>query len=449
LRRSNRSLLGVKYESQINKSRHNEHQRLRILVFNYIGSTLHLYVIHIMKVTIYSGSIPTTVFIERLIKGLANRGVIVSLYGPKRNGYRHFNHNIKVTGYSGKVGKLYILIKYFTLLLLFRPTYLWKLLRHYYKGEKTTGLNNFLVKAAPIIFHKPDVFHLQWAKALDDWMFLQDFGIKMVLSLRGAHINYSPVADAELAKMYCRNFPNVDAFHAVSEAIAVEAGKYGCPPVKTKVIYSGLDPEAFKFSHKIDHSTGNFRIISIGRSHWIKGYSYSIDACKLLADKNFRFTYTIIGGISEELQFQVHQLRLDDQVKLLPSLPFDDTMRMLADSDVLLLPSLEEGIANVVLEAMAVGVPVISTRCGGMEEAIEHNINGFLVDPRNPPQIAESVVRISQMEDTEKLNIIREARTTIVQKFSRSQMIDGMIKLYKDTLTSPIMELHPMDSIVD
>jgi len=124
-------------------------------------------------------------------------------------------------------------------------------------------------------------------------------------------------------------------------------------------------------------------------------------------------------------------------------------MRMLADSDVLLLPSLEEGIANVVLEAMAVGVPVISTRCGGMEEAIEHNINGFLVDPRNPPQIAESVVRISQMEDTEKLNIIREARTTIVQKFSRSQMIDGMIKLYKDTLTSPIMELHPMDSIVD
>jgi len=387
-----------------------------------------------MKVAIYSGAIPSTVFIERLITGLANLGVTVLLFGHRKGGYRHFNSNIKVTGYRGQVGKLHILIKYFILLLIFRPAYLWKLVRHYYKGEKTTGLNNFLVKTAPIIFHKPDIFHIQWAKSLDDWMFLKDYGIKIVVSLRGAHINYSPIADEDLARMYRRNFPKVDAFHAVSEAIAVEAGKYGCPPGKTKVIYSGLDPEALKFSPCNNPIKGDFKIISIGRPHWIKGYSYSIDACKLLADTNFQFAYTIIGGVSEELQFQVHQLGLEDQVRLLPSLPLDDTMRMLADSDVLLLSSLEEGIANVVLEAMAVGVPVISTRCGGMEEAIKHNVNGFLVCTRSPSQIAESVIRISQIDCSDKLKIVREARSTVEKKFSKDQMVINMLELYRSVL---------------
>jgi len=387
-----------------------------------------------MKVAIYSGAIPSSVFIERLSESLACNGVVVFLYGQFNKRYKYVNRNIKITGYASKGGKAILLLKYLTLLLASRPKDLTKLVKHCYTKRKHCSLLNQLVKFTPVIFHKPDIFHIQWVKSIGDWLFLQDFGIKIVVSLRGAHINYSPIADEDLARMYRRNFPKVDAFHAVSEAIAVEAGKYGCPPGKTKVIYSGLDPEALKFSPCNNPIKGDFKIISIGRPHWIKGYSYSIDACKLLADTNFQFAYTIIGGVSEELQFQVHQLGLEDQVKLLPSLPLDDTMRMLADSDVLLLSSLEEGIANVVLEAMAVGVPVISTRCGGMEEAIKHNVNGFLVCTRSPSQIAESVIRISQIDCSDKLKIVREARSTVEKKFSKDQMVINMLELYRSVL---------------
>ncbi len=387
-----------------------------------------------MKIAIYSGAIPSSIFIERLIDGLARSGVIVFLYGQSNKKHRYHNRNIKVSTYSTKGSKALLLLKYLALLLTVRPTDFAKLVKHCYARLRCRGLINLLVKFIPVIFHKPDIFHIQWAKSLDDWMFLQDYGIKIVVSLRGAHINYSPITDQGLAHMYLRNFPKVDAFHAVSRAIAVEAGKYGCPSEKTKVIYSGPDLEELKFSPKMNPNTSSIRIISIGRPHWKKGYNYSIDACKLLSDRNFSFIYTIIGGISEELQFQVHQLRLHDQIKLLPSLPFDDTMRMLAESDVLLLPSLEEGIANVVLEAMAVGVPVISTRCGGMEEAIQDNVSGFLVDTRNPMQIAESIIRISNIVSSERLKFIREARSTIEEKFNKDQMVMNMIELYRSVL---------------
>ena len=389
-----------------------------------------------IKVAIYSGIIPSSVFIERLIEGLANRCVIVLLYGRKKKRCQYANRNIKVTGYTGKAGKIFFLIKYLVLLLIRKPLDLNRLIRYHINKRKFKESLNFLVKTAPIVFHKPDIFHIQWAKSIEDWMFLQEFGIKIVVSLRGAHINYSPVADESLAQMYRRNFPKVDAFHAVSMAVADEAGKYGCPPERAKVIYSGLNPEELKFSPKINPITGDFKIISIGRPHWKKGYSYSIDACRLLAERGFNFTYTIIGGLSEELLFQVHQLGLQGKVKLLPALPFDDTMSKLKDSDLLLLPSLEEGIANVVLEAMALGVPVLSTRCGGMEEAIKDNVNGFLVDTRSPAQIAESVIRIAKINDVAMLEILSEARRTIESVFNEDKMVNSMINLYQSVLPS-------------
>ena len=64
-------------------------------------------------------------------------------------------------------------------------------------------------KYLPVILHLPEVFHIQWAKSTEEWLFLKKtFGVKLVLSLRGAHINYSPVADTLLAETYGSASPN-------------------------------------------------------------------------------------------------------------------------------------------------------------------------------------------------------------------------------------------------
>ena len=381
-----------------------------------------------LKIAVYSGEIPSTTFIERLIIGLANEGHHVHLFGyiKKKTIY---NASVSIFAYKNtKLQKLYCFIKYSFLL-------------QFFKSKKKKTLDKFIkehsknillskVKYYPVLWHHPDVFHLQWAKGLSDWMWVQEFGIKLVLSLRGAHINYSPIADSKLAKMYQNYFPQVDGFHAVSKAIAIEAEKYFATKEKIKVVYSGLDLSLFK--EPIEKRNTIFEIVSIGRPHWIKGYTYALDACRKLKDNDFQFKYTIVGGANDlELVYQIQDLELQSEVVLLEKLPFSDVKELIQSSDVLLLPSVKEGVANVVLEAMALGTLVLTTDCGGMEEVIIDDVNGFLTPIRDSGKMANKIIEISNISENKKTSIIQAAKEIIENQHTEQQMIDGMLELYQ------------------
>ncbi|MDM6921305.1 hypothetical protein QUG63_29270, partial [Klebsiella michiganensis] len=143
--------------------------------------------------------------------------------------------------------------------------------------------------------------HVQWAKDISHFLWVKEFGIKLVLSLRGAHINYSPITVPGLAEQFKKAFPLVDAFHGVSKAICEEATKYGADHARCQVVYSGLNLTDFPFhsdKYKVNFSPSNpLKIISVGRSHWIKGYHLALDALSdLKQEKSFSFHYTIIGA---------------------------------------------------------------------------------------------------------------------------------------------------------
>ena len=108
---------------------------------------------------------------------------------------------------------------------------------------------------------------------------------------------------------------------------------------------------------------------------------------------------------------------------------------MMINADLLLLPSVEEGIANVVLEAMQLGTVVLSTNCGGMNEVIQHKKNGFIVPVRNSQKIADAVMEIVQLSENEKSNIISNAKATINKNHTEDKMITDMISLYKNVLS--------------
>lgn len=386
-----------------------------------------------LKIAIYSGDIPSTTFVERLIIGLADSGQSVFLFGAlkKRMSY---GKDISVYGYyRNPISKLWNLIKFGSLLFLFKNQKKKRLdtyLLHVKKNDLYTR-----VKFYPVLWHQPDIFHVQWAKGLEDWMWVQEFGIKLILSLRGAHINYSPIADQKLATMYRRNFPKVDAFHAVSKAIAQEAQIYGASAENIKVVYSGLERTQGSQNKAINT---RFNILSVGRSHWIKGYHDALDAMKLLKNAGLDFEYTIIGGKdSEELQYQVADLKLKKEVQLLGLLPYSEVQKRMQVADVLLLSSVEEGIANVVLEAMQLGTLVVSTNCGGMSEVIHHGDNGFLVPIRDPERMANAILDLSQLSEEQKETIIENAKQTIAAQHGQKQMITGMMDLYANALCHP------------
>lgn len=385
-----------------------------------------------MRIAIYSGQIPGTTFIERLTLGLAQKGNTVLLFGNKK-GDVSYPDNVQV--YPMPEGKLNML-RYAAVNLL-------KLAIKYPKDiSKVAALirshsddNKFryLLKILPVVLYRPDVFHIQWAKSLNEWAWVKDFGIKLVVSLRGSHINYSPVVDLKLAGLYKRHFPNVHAFHAVSIEIGDKASVFGAHSIKT--IYSGLSLKDFDFLNGQKKENDRLEIISVGRWHWVKGFNYAIDAINILKKQSFNFHYTIVAGNgTEEAIYHIKSLGLERYISVLPEMTHKEVIDQVKNADILLVPSISEGIANVALEAMAVGTTVLSTECGGISEVIKDEYNGFLVPVRDSKSIADRISYIAGL-NKEQLQLIRQnARKTVEEQHDIEKMVDGFLELYQNVM---------------
>ncbi|MCR8666353.1 glycosyltransferase family 4 protein [Aestuariibaculum sp. M13] len=383
----------------------------------------------ILKIAVYSGQIPSTTFVERLVLGLSEQGHHLYLFGVK-NKHLNYPNRISVLGYkNSRLCKSIYLLKYWLLLSLFKSNDK-KRLDRILKNRKDNKLYT-RVKCYPVLWHRPDIFHVQWAKGLADWIWVQDFGMQLVLSLRGAHINYSPITNTKLATIYRELFPQVDSFHAVSKEIAKEAIKYGASFPKIRVVYSGLPLNEWPYQEKkaLNHS---LKILSVGRSHWIKGYDYALDTMKVLDDQGFNYHYTIIGvENNEELLFQRYRLNLENRVSFCSKKDYEEIVTAIQAADVLLLPSLKEGLPNVVLEAMALGTLVVSTLCGGVSEVITHCESGYLVPVRDIPALAETIKLVKDLSISDYHDITRQARIVIEQNHENTHMVSGMVKLYR------------------
>jgi colanic acid/amylovoran biosynthesis glycosyltransferase len=383
-------------------------------------------------IAIYSGEIPSTTFIERLVTGLASTGNTIYLFGKQKKKVV-CPKNIKKYTYSNKFNKFTTLLKYTILLSVFKSKEKQKLdgIIANQKGNKKIKQ----LKYYPVLYHQPDIFHLQWAKGIEEWLWVQEFGIKFVLSLRGTHISISPIADATLSEKYKANFYKVDGFHAVSKTILEQAKTYETNLKNTAVIYSGLDLETLTYKPKTTINS-ELKVLSIGRSHWLKGYNYALDAFALLKQESIKFHYTIIGiDNEEELIFQRNQLNLKEEVTFQKSVSFQKIVTEIYQADIVLLPSLEEGIANVVLEAMALGTLVTSTDCGGMKEVIKDKENGFIVPVRNTRAIADAILKVNNLTSIEYNEMTKKARLTIENQHSKEKMIAGFNSFY-DTVTN-------------
>lgn len=383
------------------------------------------------KIVIYCGELPPPTFIDRLIVGLAQEDFKLYISGRKR-GALHYPKQISVLTYSGKISQIFKVLLYTFLLWLQRPKDK-KVLDNWIKKRKV-GSFNARLKFYPILYQRPAAVHLQWVKSISDWTWVKKLDIKLVVSLRGAHINYTPIANPEYVEIYKKCFPLVDGFHAVSDAIKMEAKAYGLIEQKSKVIYSGLDLNYFSFKTE-KKSNSKLQIISIGRGHWKKGYDNALDGLKILKDKNVSFHYTIVGiEENEELLFQRKQLGLEKEVTFLMKMDFESVKLKIQTSDILLLPSVEEGIANVAIEAMALGTMVVSTDCGGMMEVIKDNENGFIFKVRNIEQMADKIQYAMNLSNEKQRKIIENARITVENQHSAEKMIHSFSNFYKEII---------------
>jgi glycosyltransferase involved in cell wall biosynthesis len=164
-------------------------------------------------------------------------------------------------------------------------------------------------------------------------------------------------------------------------------------------IYNGLDLSQFG---RADFSRTPPLIIAIGRLITKKGFADLIRVCRLLLERGKSFRCEIIGEgpLEQQLSEQIANLDLQDRIQLPGAKPQHEIRERLAAASVFVLPSVidpdggMDNLPTVIMEAMAAGLPVVSTLIGGIPEMVIENETGFLIPPSDVPAIGGAIEKI-------------------------------------------------------
>lgn len=285
----------------------------------------------------------------------------------------------------------------------------------------------------PVAALRPDVVYFEWNSAAIDYMPLFDvWRCPTVISCRGSQINVRPHVPGN--EPYIRGlfetFQRAAAVHCVSESIKREAMRYGLDPKKAHVIYPAVDPTFFQPPSHSRTECGPIRLITVGSLGWVKGLEYALIAMRSLLDAGVQAVFDIIGDGPERqrILYTIDDLGLTGAVRLHGRLGPDAVRARLQQADVFLLSSLSEGISNAALEAMACGLPVVTTDCGGMREAIADGVEGFVVPVRDPRAMATALT-ILAADQALRQRMGQAARDRVLQQFTLDRQIDKFMSL--------------------
>ncbi|XLS28479.1 glycosyltransferase family 4 protein [Flavobacteriaceae bacterium M23B6Z8] len=387
-----------------------------------------------LRILIFDGTFRTTAFINRLAEGLAqkhqvyiagfNESLTQKIPGVHYAGLGDNQHFLKFLR-AGLSLTVKTLVRFGDVAQCFRFVKL--LLQRKRSQLQRENLHKLLR------LEKPDVIHLQWVSNLPVFEeVLRHQKYPVILSQRGFHINVRPFVDASNRSYLEKWFPKLSGFHSVSRAISIKSDTIWESPDKIDaVVYSGLELQNFSFKESYTKPAGSLQLLSVGRNHWKKGYKYALLACKLLKIQNIPFQYTLLGvHQNEELLYLRKELELEEEVQFTSKVPQAQVYKQMQSSDLLLLPSLEEGIANVVIEAMALGLPVVSTRCGGMEELIDNRETGLLCDIADPEGMAAAIIHFTKQQENVIAQMRIKARKKVEEQHTAAKMIAEMEALY-------------------
>ncbi|MBK8401734.1 MAG: glycosyltransferase family 4 protein [Propionivibrio sp.] len=223
------------------------------------------------------------------------------------------------------------------------------------------------------------------------------FNKPFVVTARGTDLNLIPRYTLP-RRMMQWTASRADASIGVCKALTDVLGNWGIPNDRLKVMRNGVDLERF---HPLPVSevrrelglSGSLIMLSVGYLVERKGHHLVIDALAKLLPEHPDAMLIIIGeGVERRnLETQVTRLGLEKSVRFTGALPNKELSRWYSAADVLVLASSREGWANVLLESMACGTPVVATRIWGTPEVVTNTRVGRLADERTASKLASAV----------------------------------------------------------
>ena len=212
----------------------------------------------------------------------------------------------------------------------------------------------------------------------------------------------------------------------------------GATPVHT--VYHGIDLDLFSFGPSPVPSPP-YRILSVGRPVPKKGYDDLLRALAILRKDglDFQFEHIGSGDYEETMKRLTGELGLTGRVRMLGTLPHHEVIEHYRRAHCFALACKvaddgdRDGIPNVLVESMAVGLPVVSTRVSAIPELVEEGVTGTLVDPEQPEAMAAAIREVLEHPERSR-SLLANARAKVEQEFDNQRNTRKLSELFRQTL---------------
>ncbi|MDC1373517.1 glycosyltransferase family 4 protein [Flavobacteriaceae bacterium] len=187
----------------------------------------------------------------------------------------------------------------------------------------------------------------------------------------------------------------------------------------TKLI-SGSGVDLVKFKPVENKKRDDIKILFIGRIIADKGIYELIESAQIIKKEYSNVSFILMGMLGVKNNTSISENEVDKWINdgVIEFIPFqDDIRRFLGDSDVVVLPSYREGTPKTLIEAASMGKPLIATDVPGCREVVNHEVNGFLCEVKNPVSLAAAIKRYIELDDSSKIKMGEKSRELAEEKF--------------------------------
>ncbi|MDM5284518.1 glycosyltransferase [Peribacillus frigoritolerans] len=303
---------------------------------------------------------------------------------------------------------------------------------NYYNINKIKDLKKFFEEQDIIAIHAHHGSHGQEILPV-----CEKYNIPLIVSIRGRDGSDRPEIFEKNAKRYSALNKHGAHYYPVCQYLAEGLRRLGIPAKNMHVLYGGIELDLFPYSNRTLPTIGEIRVLSVGRLVDKKGFVTLIKAFKRIYTQYPNARLHIIGAGEDEKRIKstIAEYNLKDVVILRGAMDSKQVSDELKKAHIFCLASQTakngdiEGIPNALKEAMASGLPVVSTRHAGIPELIEHQGTGYLAPEKNEMELAKGIQFFIENPDIWN-DYTERARKVIEEKFDVNKQIIEQQRLY-------------------